>query len=207
MASMDNLHSEPADPVNAPVPATRSGWKSGRTKRVVTSVAASAILMGSGAAIGIALTGGAAAATGATPAKATAAGQCAKLVHKLRSEPSVVRSHPALVKRLRARCGNPLLRIAAIGGEHGQVTFPSKAGSKTVAFERGTVESVSGSTFTVRAPDGTTWTWKLIAATKMRQDGQTVAKPKVSSGDTVFVEGLASGGVNQARLIQARQPA
>jgi hypothetical protein len=136
MASMDNLHSDPADPVSAPVPAIRSGWKSGRTKRVVTSVAASAILMGSGAAIGIALTGGAAAATSATPAKATAAAQCAKLIHKLRSEPSVVRSHPALVKRLRARCGNPLLRIAAIGGEHGQVTFPSKTGSKTVAFER-----------------------------------------------------------------------
>jgi hypothetical protein len=206
MASMDNLHSEPADPVNAPVPASRSGWKSGRTKRVVTSVAASAILMGSGAAIGIALTGGAAAATSSAPAKTPAAAQCAKLVHKLRSEPSVVRSHPALVKRLRALCGNPLLRIAALGGEHGQVTFQSKAGAKTVAFERGTVESVSGSAFTVRAPDGTTWTWKLTASTKMRQGGQSLAAPKVSSGLTVFVAGLASNGVNQARLIQARQP-
>src|SRR6202042_33751 len=111
--------------------------------------------------------------------------------------PSPAKAAPKTARSSAAR-GNPLLRIAAIGGEHGLVTFPSKAGSKTVAFERGTVKSVSGSTFTVRAPDGTTWTWKVIATTKMRQDGQTVVKPKVSSGDTVFVEGLASGGVNQA---------
>jgi len=204
---MDNLHSEPADPASAPVPAARSGRLSGRTKRIVTSVAASAILLGSGAVIGISLTGGAAAATSSNPAKVPTAARCAQLVHKLRSEPSVVRSHPALVKRLRALCGNPLLRIAAVGGEHGQVTFQSKTGSKTVAFERGTVESVSGSNFTVRAPDGTTWTWELIASTAMRQAGHTLAVPKVSSGELVFVEGLASSGVNQARLILARQPA
>ncbi len=203
---MDNLHSESGDPASAPVPAARWGRTSGRTKRVVTSVAASAILMGSGAAIGIGLTGGAAAATSSKPAKAPTAARCAQLVHKLRSEPSVVRSHPALVKRLRVLCANPLLRIAAVGGEHGQVTFQAKTGAKTVAFERGTVESVSGSNFTVRAPDGTTWTWELIASTAMRQAGHTLAEPKVSSGELVFVEGLASNGVNQARLILARQP-
>jgi hypothetical protein len=204
MASMDNLHSEPADPASASVPAARSGRTPGRAKRVATSVAASAILMGSGAAIGIALTGGAAAATGSNPAKVPTAARCAQLIHKLRSEPSVVRSHPALVMRLRALCGNPLMRIAAIGGEHGQVTFQGKTGPRTVAFERGTVESVSGSSFVVRAPDGTSWTWKLIAATAMRQTGQTLAKPKVSSGELVFVEGLLANGVNEARLILAR---
>lgn len=199
---MDNLHSEPVDPATAPA---RSGRTSGRAKRVVTSVAASAILMGSGAAIGIALTGGASAATSPNSAKVPTAARCAKLVHKLRSEPSVVRSHPALVRHLRALCGNPLMRIAALGGEHGQVTFQGKAGARTVAFERGTVESVSGSTFVVRAPDGTTWTWKLIASTAMRDAGHTLAPPKVSSGELVFVEGLVANGVNEARLIMARQ--
>jgi hypothetical protein len=202
---MDNLHSEPADPASASVPPARSGRASGRARRVATSVAASAILMGSGAAIGIALTGGAAAATGSNPAKVPTAARCAKLVHKLRSEPSVVHSHPALVRRLRAFCGNPLMRIAAIGGEHGQVTFQGKTGARTVAFERGTVESVNGLTFVVRAPDGATWTWKLIAATAMREAGHTLAKPKVSSGELVFVEGLVANGVNEARLILARQ--
>ncbi len=199
---MENLHSEPVNPASAPA---RSGRTSGRAKRVVTSVAASAILMGSGAAIGIALTGGASAATSPNSAKVPAAARCAKLVHKLRSEPSVVRSHPALVRHLRALCGNPLLRIAALGGEHGQVTFQGKAGARTVAFERGTVESVSGSTFVVRAPDGTTWTWKLIASTAMRDAGHTLAQPKVSSGELVFVEGLVANGVNEARFIMARK--
>ena len=56
----------------------------------------------------------------------TPAGKCAKLVHNLRSHPAVASSHPALVMRLRAFCGNPLLRLAAVGGEYGQVTFKGK---------------------------------------------------------------------------------
>ncbi len=201
---MDNPLLGSADHAGQPAAA-----RSGRAKRVVTSVAASAILLGSGAAIGIALTGGASAATGpaANGSASAPAGRCARLVHNLRSHPSVARSHPALVMRLRAFCGNPLLRLAAVGGEHGQVTFQGKTGTKTVAFERGTVESVSGSAFTVRAPDGTTWNWKLIASTAMRQDGQTLTKPTVSSGELVFVEGLVANGVNEARLIQARTAA
>lgn len=200
---MDNPELGPVDPASPPAAAPRSG----RLKRVVTTVAASTILLGSGAAIGIALTGGAAAATGSTTSAAASspAGRCATLVHKLRSHPSVARSHPALVKRLRARCGNPLLRLAAVGGEHGQVTFQGKTSTRTVAFERGTVESVNGSAFTVRAADGTTWTWELIASTAMREAGHKLAKAAVSSGQVVFVEGLVANGANEARLIQVRK--
>jgi hypothetical protein len=210
---MDNPNFGPADPAGPPA-AARSGRFSGRAKRVVTVVGASAILLGGGAAVGTALTGGAAAATGSagsaaaaqatgSGAAAVAAGRCAVLVQRLRSRPSYARSHPALVNRLKALCGNPLLRLASVGGEHGQVTFHGKTGTRTVAFERGTVESVSGSTFTVRAADGTTWTWQLIASTAMRQAGKKLAKPVVSNGEFVFVEGLVSTGVNEARLIQA----
>lgn len=203
---MDNLQlgpADPADPADQPAPAARSG----RVKRVATTIAASAILLGGGAGIGIALTGGASAATGSAPSGATAplAGKCAKMVHKLRSHPSFASSHPAAVTRLRALCGNPLLRLAAVGGEYGQVTFHGKTSQKTAAFERGTIQSVTGSEFTVRAPDGTTWTWDVIASTAMRQAGHRQAQVKLSSGDKVLVIGLVTKSGKDARLIQVRQ--
>lgn len=173
----------------------------------MTGIAASAILLGSGAAIGVALTSGASAAT--TPplsgAAGPLAGKCAKVVQKLRTHPAFASSHPALVMRLRAFCGNPLLRLAAVGGEYGQVTFQGKTSPKTVTFERGTIDSVTGSSFVVQAPDGTKWTWDLTASTAMREAGHPQAQVKLTSGDLVLVIGLVTPGGKDARLIQVRQ--
>ena len=182
---MDNLHSDPADPASAPVPASprRAAVRPDQARRDLRRRQRDPAGQRCGhrhRADGRRLRGDELAARRRSPPPA----RCAQLVHKLRSEPSVVRSHPALVKRLRAFCGNPLLRLAAVGGEHGQVTFQSKTGPKTVAFERGTVESVSGSSVHRRAPDGTTWTWELIASTTMRQAGQHAGTRRSSAAET-----------------------
>jgi hypothetical protein len=111
--------------------------------------------------------------------------------------------HPAAAIRLRALCTEPLLRLALVGGEHGQVTFKGKTSSpKTIAFERGTVESATGSAVTVKAPDGTTWTWGLTASTTVRAAGRDTAQAKLAAGDRVFVGGPVVSGARDARLIR-----
>ena len=193
-------------------PARRPGrsaapGRSGRARRVVTTIAAGAILLGSGAAIGVAVTAGASAASAAAPSNAAGplTGRCAKIVQKLRSHPAFATSHPAPVRRLRAFCSSPLLRLAAVGGEYGQVTFRGKTSPRTVAFERGTINSVAGSSFTVQAADGTRWTWDLVASTAMREAGHPQAKVTLSSGEKVLVIGLVTGAGKDARLIAVRQ--
>jgi Domain of unknown function (DUF5666) len=109
-----------------------------------------------------------------------------------------------MVAKVRAFCSNPLVRLAAVGGEYGQVTFKGKTSPKTAAFERGTIESVTGSSFTVQAADGTTWTWDLIASTKMREAGHPNAQVELASGDRVLVIGLETTAGKDARLIQVR---
>jgi hypothetical protein len=199
---MDNVNLGPAEPGSVQAASRRFG----RAKRVATTVAASAVLLGSGAAIGIALTGGASASTGASGSSpqagspaATAAVRCAKIAAKLRDS-----GHPAAAMRLHAFCTKPLLRLALVGGEYGQVTLKGKTSPKTIAFERGTVESVTGSALTVRAPDGTTWTWDLIASTAIRAAGQETAPARLATGDRVLVLGLLVSGVRDARLIHVR---
>jgi hypothetical protein len=189
---------------------------SGRTKRIVTASAAAAVLFGTGTAIGVAVTGGAAASTtappvdtatnapAATPSTSTSAGtstgtatsRCTKLVEEL-----VLGNHLKLATRLHALCTHPLLRLALVGGEHGTVTFNSKSGPVTAVFERGTVESDSGSVITVTAQDGTTWSWDLVTNAVVRQNGQAAT---VATGDQVFVVGTQASGVNNARLIRIR---
>jgi hypothetical protein len=189
---------------------------SGRAKRIITASAAAALLFGTGTAIGIALTGGASASTtsppvdtatnapAATPSASTststgtgtATSRCTKLVEEL-----VLGNHPKLATELHALCTHPLLRLALVGGEHGTVTFNSKSGPVTAVFERGTVESDTGSVITVTAQDGTTWTWDLVTNTIVRQNGQTAT---VAMGDQVFVVGTQASGVNNARLIRIR---
>jgi Domain of unknown function (DUF5666) len=200
---MNNLEHGPANMPGQSAPVARSG----RVRRVVTTVAAGAILLGSGVAIGLTLTSGATAAT--TPpvggAAGPLAGKCAKIVQDLRSHPAFAKSHPTLVARVRAYCGNPLLRLAAVGGEYGQVTFQTKSGPKTAAFERGTIDSVTGSSFVVQAPDGTKETWTITATTKMREIGNPQAKAQLTTGDQVLVIGQQTASGRDARLIGIHQ--
>ncbi len=198
---MENLNLGPAGPGAVPAAPRRSG----RVKRVATTVAASAVLLGSGAAIGIALTGGASASTGGSASAASSAAgapsaiaaKCAKVAAELRDS-----GHTAAAKRLHAFCTTPLVRLMLVGGEYGQVTFNGKTGPRTIAFERGTVESVAGSAITVKAPDGTEFTWDLTASTIVRAAGQGTVQAKPADGDRVLVGGELANGVRDARLIR-----
>ncbi len=203
---MDTLHLDPGGQPRRP------RW-SGRTRRIVTTTAASAVLLASGTAIGVALTGGASAAVSpgsSTPAAATTSstspattspgsrgGRCAAIVSRALNS-----NHRQLAGRLHAFCTRPLLRLALVGGEHGQVTFGGKAGPRTLAFERGTVKSGSGSAITVTAADGTTWTWDITSSTVIRQAGSNVAASAITAGEHVFVGGTMANGANDALLIR-----
>jgi hypothetical protein len=201
---------------------------SARTKRIITTSAAGAVLLGSGIVGGIALTGGASASTSSPPVSAATSGPAATPSTTTSAGPStstgtgasngtstgtgtaashctklveelVLGGHVKLANRLHALCTHPLLRLALVGGEHGTVTFNSKSGPVTAVFERGTVESDSDSVLTVTAQDGTTWSWDIASNTAVRQDGQAAT---VGTGDQVFVVGTQSSGVNNARLIR-----
>ena len=204
---MDTLN---IDPGNIPGGSPRRPRWSGRTRRIVTTSAASVILLASGTAIGIALTGGASAAVSPsgspTPAASSSSGatsqgartsRCATIVNQALNS-----NHDRLARALHAFCARPLVRLALVGGEHGQVTFGGKAGARTVAFERGTVKSETGSVITVTAADGTTWTWDISSTTVIRQDGNKVSASAISTGERVFVGGTVANGANDALLIR-----
>jgi hypothetical protein len=190
---------------------------SGRKKRLLSTAAAGVVLLGSGTAIGIALTGGASASTTSPPVStatsgasaspsadtstgagnaARAASLCTRLARELAAN-----NESKLAARVHALCTRPLLRLALVGGEHGTVTFNGKSGATTALFERGTVQSDTGSSITVTARDGTTWTWDITSSTVIRKAG---SQATVGTGDQVFVVGTVVSGANDARLIQIR---
>ena len=94
-------------------------------------------------------------------------------------------------------------RLRGIGGYYGSLTFNTKAGVRTVAFERGTIESVTGSNVVVRAPDGTTMTWLLVSDTVVRDHGKASTKI-LSDGQLVFVGGPVVSGARDARVVVVR---
>jgi hypothetical protein len=174
----------------------------GRARRIGASIAAGAVLLGSGIGIGIALTGGASATTGPAAGKAASAatGRCAKAAMKLRRN-----GHPAAARHGLLRCAGAFGRIAA--GVHGEVTYKAKNGFRTVAFERGSVTAVSATTVTVRAADGTTWTWDIVKNTVVRESGHVVTASKLTTGEQVLVAGQVTAGARDARLVRIRPAA
>jgi hypothetical protein len=84
---------------------------------------------------------------------------------------------------------------------HGQVTVASKNGPKTITFERGIVQSISGSSVAVKAADGVTWTWQVGSEARVYRDGQNVSSDALAAGQRVAVLGLVAGGTDQARRV------
>jgi hypothetical protein len=97
-----------------------------------------------------------------------------------------------------------LARLRALGGVYGEFTFHNSTGFHTLAFERGTILSVSGNEVVVRAPDGTTWTWLIVSNTVVRQNGGKTTTGALSQGETVFAGGPVVSGAKDARLIVIR---
>jgi hypothetical protein len=88
----------------------------------------------------------------------------------------------------------------------GEFTFHAKKGFRTLAFERGTIESVSGSNVVIKAADGTTWTWVTVSDTVVRQGGKKTTTSALSPGETVFAGGPVVSGAKDARLIIITKP-
>jgi hypothetical protein len=103
------------------------------------------------------------------------------------------------------RVRRALRRLRLLGGEHGEFTFRTRQGTRTLAFERGTIVSVTGSDVTVRAADNTTWTWVLTSASVVRDDGSRASASALSAGESVFAGGPVTGAAHDARLIVVRE--
>jgi hypothetical protein len=96
-------------------------------------------------------------------------------------------------------------RLRLLGGMYGQYTFETKQGPRTLAFERGTITSVTGSDVVIRATDGTTWTWTLTGTSVVREDGTRVPASMLGQGQLVFTGGPVTGSTRDARLIVIRE--
>ncbi len=151
-----------------------------------------------------------AAAKAVSTAKARA---CRRAVATLRSARRTGRR--ALIRKARAgvvaHCHGlrrRLFRFVLLRGIDGQFSFRTKQGTiRTLAFERGVIQSVSSSAIVVRAADGTTWTWDLVSSTVVRQAGQKTTDSALTSGAPVWIGGPVNSGVKDARLIVVRPPA
>jgi hypothetical protein len=99
-----------------------------------------------------------------------------------------------------------LVHAALLRGIDGQITVRAPSGLRTLAFERGTVQSLSGSAVTVRATDGTTWTWDLVSSTVVREKGSQQQRSVLAQGQAVWVGGQVTSGARDARLIVIDPP-
>jgi hypothetical protein len=120
---------------------------------------------------------------------------------------------PRLARRARlaaTRCRlarHRVFRFFLLRGVEGQFTFQTGDGVKTLAYERGVIESVSaGHSIVVKAADGTTWTWDLVSTTVVRSRAGKAAQSSLSVGEPVWVGGPAIQGAKDARLVVIRPP-
>lgn len=148
-----------------------------------------------GGGIALAMTGGSKPAVAASPASGGGQVQGTALN-------SVLNTAAATAPLPRIRLA--LARLRALGGVDGEFTFHNSTGYHTLAFERGTIQSVSGSQVVVRAPNGTTWTWLIVSDTVVRQDGKKATASALATGQTVFAGGPVVSGAKDARLIVIR---
>jgi hypothetical protein len=143
-------------------------------------------------------------ATPSAPAGSAAKHPCAAAAAAARAA-----GRTSAAKVIAARCGRARLRLGRLlGGIDGQFTFRTKTGFRTLAYERGVIESVaSGSNIVVRGANGTTWTWVLVAATVVREHGAKTTETALAAGEAVWVGGPVNSGTKDARLIVIRPPA
>jgi hypothetical protein len=149
---------------------------------------------------------------GAEPA-ATVARRCARAAAAARAARGT--GHPAAARRAAGtaavRCRflrRRLARFFLLRGVDGQFSFRAADGTiRTLAYERGVIESVNGaSSITVRAADGTVWTWALVSKTVVRSTGGKISESSLAAGEPVWAGGPVVSGTKDARLIFVRPP-
>ena len=203
---MNNLYDSPVGvgPAGGPYPAGTPGPSDrSRTKRILrwgAGITLAGFLAGGG--IAFALSGSGTPAASATGTTSTDPSTQSAQAAVLNSAFSTAGSTAANVPLRRIRWA--IARLRALGGVHGEVTYHNKSGFHTLAFERGTITSVSGSDLVVRAPDGTVWTWQIVSNTVVRQDGAKTTASALASGETVFTGGPVVNGAMDSRLIVIR---
>jgi len=148
-----------------------------------------------GGGIALAVTGGSNPAAAVSTVPGTGQAQGAALNSELNTAGSTVAS--VSLPRIR----RALARLRALGGVEGEFTFHNSTGYHTLAFERGTIKSVSGNDVVIVSPDGTTWTWLLVNDTVVRHNGSKAAASALAAGQKVFAGGPVVNGAKDARLI------
>lgn len=102
----------------------------------------------------------------------------------------------------RARCRVHRLHVLRlIRGMYGQVSYNTPSGTRTLAFERGTIQSVSNGQLSVKAKNGTTWTWAVASSSVIRENSKSASSTDLLNGDSVFVAGQVSGSTKDARVV------
>jgi len=87
---------------------------------------------------------------------------------------------------------------------HGEATFQTRDGVKTVVFARGKVTAVSGSSVTITSSDNVATTVALNADTRYGTRRHQQAKGDVKVGMQAVVGGLSSGGGATASRVVVR---
>jgi hypothetical protein len=197
---MNNTYGTPAGGyVSPPADPSATQHSSSARKKRLFRWGAGVTLAGFLAGGGIAL----AAVSGGSPVGTAAASSAANLqASELNSALSTAASSTSTVPPARVRWA--LGRLGRLGGVDGTVTFHNKTGFHTVSFERGTIQSVSGSDVVIKAADGTTWTWQIVSDTVVRKNGAKTTTSALSAGETVFAGGPVVSGARDARLIVIR---
>jgi hypothetical protein len=172
-----------AHPGSARPPKRRLRWGAG--------IVLAGFLVGGGIALAVVSVGGTATAS---PVSSAQGAQLNTALADAAGSPAV----PA------ARVRWALGRIRRLGGVEGTATFRNKKGFHTLSFERGSVQSVTGSDVVIKSPDGTTWTWKIVSDTVVRKNGAKTTASALTAGETVFAGGPVASGARNARLIIIR---
>jgi hypothetical protein len=120
---------------------------------------------------------------------------------------------PRLAHRIRLgaeRCRwvrRRVFRFFLLRGVEGQFTIQTEQGTKTLAYERGVIQSVdAGKSLVVNSADGTTWTWDLVSTTVARDRQGKVSESTLTAGTPVWVGGPVVQNAKDARLIVLRPP-
>jgi hypothetical protein len=201
-----NFGYEPTAPHSTNSGANPGSGRSAGRGRLIASAAAATVLVGGAAFGAVTMLSGspAAAVTGPTGQAAVLNDALSTAATPAATASSGTTAGSAATQVRHTR--DALARLRRLGGIDGQFTFETKAGPKTLAFERGTIQSVSGVDVVVRAKDGTTWSWTLVTDSVVRQDGTKSTTSSLAAGDLVFVGGPVVRGAHDARLIVIRTP-
>jgi hypothetical protein len=197
---MDNNDLDQGYEPAAPHPASRAAARTAGRGRLIAGAVAASVLVGGAAFGAVTMLSGTPAAAATGPTGPAAVLNTALTTANTPAAPA--RSTTTQRRHVR----DALARLRRLGGVDGQFTFETKAGPKTLAFERGTIASVAGGDVVVRAKDGTTWSWTLVSDSVVRENGTKTTTGALSAGDLVFVGGPVVSGAHDARLVVIRNP-